>query len=110
MPLSKPIALISLLPVHVHVALLASLVEAQRKRHCPLILLPTPLMLRIVQYPTIARKCITFFDCTPFEGDTYLRADPTLSCSSMEWKLGATIATIGIFVYCLGTPLPLLVI
>ena len=77
--------------------------------YCYLILLSSPSILRVVQYPTIARKCITTFDCTPFEGDTYLRADPTLSCSSTEWKLGATIATIGIFVYCLGTPLPLII-
>ena len=61
--------------------------------------------LLLLQYPTLARKSVSAFDCTAFGGDTLLRSDPTMSCASSEWMLGGTLASAGIVVYCLGLPL-----
>ena len=59
----------------------------------------------LLQYPVIARKSVQAFDCTPYEDDQLLRSDPTLSCHTSEWYLGAAMAAAGIVSYCLGMPL-----
>ena len=64
----------------------------------------------LLQYPTLARKTVQAFDCIPYEDDWLLRSDPTLSCRTTEWYLGAAIAAIGIVFYCIGIPLAAIII